>query len=60
MSIFLKAELETAIVGDGDGWISLTQKLPHGEEVVIWLSLHQFEIMVQEQEHLLREALGTE
>jgi hypothetical protein len=59
MSIFLKAELETAIVGDGDGWISLTQKLPNDQEIVIWLSLHQFEIMVQEQEHLINEALGT-
>jgi hypothetical protein len=58
MSIFLKAELETDVVGDGDGFISLTQTLPDGEKVVIWLSLHQFEIIVEEQEHITKEALG--
>ena len=60
MSIFLKAELETEVVGHGDGWISFTQTLPHGEKLVIWLSVNQFEIIFNLEKHIIREALGTE
>jgi hypothetical protein len=58
MSIFLKAELETEVVGDGDGFISILQKRPDNEESVVWLSVHQFETLVNEQKHLVNEALG--
>jgi hypothetical protein len=60
MSIFLKAELETAVEGDGDGFISFTQKQRDGEESVIWLSVHQFETIFNHEKHIVREALGTE
>jgi hypothetical protein len=60
MSIFLKAELETEVVGHGDGWISFTQTLPHDEKVEIWLSVNQFEIIFNLEKHIVREALGTE
>jgi hypothetical protein len=60
MSIFLKAELETAVEGYGDGTISFTQTHPDGEEVVIWLSVHQFETIFNHEKHIVREALGTE
>jgi hypothetical protein len=60
MSIFLKAELETEIVGHGDGWISFNQKTPDGGEAVIWLSVHQFETIFNQEKHIVREALGVE
>ena len=60
MSIFLKAELETEIVGHGDGWISFNQKTTDGGEIVIWLSVHQFETIFNQEKHIVREALGVE
>ena len=60
MSIFLKAELETDVVGDGHGFISITQKMPNGEETVIWLSVHQFETIFNHEKHIVCEALGSE
>ena len=60
MSIFLKAELETEIVGHGDGWISFNQELLDGEKVVIWLSVHQFETICNQEKHIVCEALGVE
>jgi hypothetical protein len=60
MSIFLKAELETEVCGDGDGFISILQKRRDGEESVIWLSVHQFETIFNHQKTIIREALGTE
>ena len=60
MSIFLPAELETEVVGHGDGFISINQKDKVGEEVVIWLTVHQFETIFNREKHLVREALGTE
>ena len=60
MSIFLKAELETAVEGLGDGTISFTQKHPHGEDVVIYLTVHQFETIFNHEKHIVREAMGTE
>ena len=60
MSVFLKAELETEVTGDGDGFISILQKKSNGEESVVWLSVHQFETIVNLEKHLVSEALGTE
>ena len=60
MSIFLKAELETEVVGHGDGWISINQKTIDREELVIWLSVHQFETIFNHEKHIVREALGVE
>ena len=60
MSIFFKAELETEVVGHGDGWISFSQKLSDGEVIVIWLSVHQFETIFNHEKHIVREAMGTE
>jgi hypothetical protein len=60
MSIFLKAELKTDVVGHGDGWISITQTLPDEEEIKIWLSVNQFETIFNHEKHLVCEALGTE
>lgn len=60
MSIFLKAELKTDVVGDGDGFISITQTLPNDEEVTVWLSVHQFQTIFNQEKHLVREALGSE
>ena len=60
MSIFLPAELETVVVGHGDGFISINQKNKEGEESLIWLTVHQFETIFNREKHLVREALGTE
>ena len=60
MSIFLKAELETEVCGDGDGFICISQKSIDGEKSIIWLSVHQFEAIFNQEKHLVREALGTE
>lgn len=60
MAIFLKAELETEVSGDGDGFISILQKKPDGEESIVWLSVHQFETIFNQEKHIVREALGVE
>jgi hypothetical protein len=60
MSIYLKAELQTDVVGDGDGWISITQTLADDTNVVVWLSVHQFQTIFNHEKHLVREALGSE
>jgi len=58
MSIFLKAELETDVVGDGDGFISFVQKLPNDQKILIWLSVHQFEVLIDQKDHIISEAWG--
>jgi hypothetical protein len=58
MSIFLKAELETDVVGDGDGFISFVQKLPDDQKILIWLSVHQFEVLIEQKDHIISEAWG--
>jgi hypothetical protein len=60
MSIFLKAELETEVVGSGDGFVTITQRTPDGEESFIWLSVHQFETIFNHEKQIVREALGSE
>lgn len=60
MLIFLKAELKTDVVGYGDGFISITQTLPNGEEITVWLSVHQFQTIFNREKHLVHESLGTE
>jgi hypothetical protein len=60
MSILLKAEAETEVMGDGDGFIKITQTMPNGEETVIWLSVHQFQTIFNHEKTIIREALGTE
>jgi hypothetical protein len=60
MSIYLKAEFETEVVGHGDGFISINQKNDKNEEVVIWLSIHQFETIFNHEKNIVREALGLE
>ena len=60
MSIFLKAELKTDVVGDGDGFISITQTLSNNEQVTVWLSVHQFQTIFNHEKHLVCEALGSE
>ena len=57
MGIFLKAELETEVSGDGDGWVSIKQQTPNGE-VVVWLTINQFETIFNYEKHLLEEARG--
>jgi hypothetical protein len=60
MSIFLPKEHETEVVGHGDGFISINQKTAEGDELVIWLSVHQFETIFNHEKHIIREALGAE
>jgi len=60
MGIFLKPELKTDVVGDGDGFIKIIQTQDDGEQAVIWLSVHQFETIFNHEKFIIREALGTE
>ena len=59
MAIFLHQEWETEVVGHGDGLISINQK-QEDKEVVIWLTVHQFETIFNFEKHIVREALGSE
>ena len=60
MPIYLPAEYETEVAGTGDGFISFTQKRLDGEEMVMFLSLHQFETIFNHEKTIMREALGTD
>jgi hypothetical protein len=60
MSIYLPKELETEVVGHGDGLISINQKTIDGDELVVWLTVHQFETIFNHEKHIVREALGSE
>jgi hypothetical protein len=55
MPIYLPQEFETEIVGHGDGFISINQKNEQGE-VVIWLSVHQFETIFNLEKRIMKEA----
>ena len=59
MSIYLAQEWETEVVGHGDGMISINQK-QDDKEIVIWLTVNQFERIFNFQKHIVREALGSE
>jgi len=60
MSLNLNIEYKTTVEGDGQGFICITQIDEHGETRAVYLSTHQFEIIVEEKEHLVLEALGVE
>ena len=57
MPIYLPAEYETTVAGTGDGFVSFTQKRLDGEELVMFLSLHQFETIFNHQKRIVNEAL---
>lgn len=58
MAIYLPAEIETEIHGE-DGLICIKQTVDSLERE-IWLTVHQFEAIFNNEKHLVREALGTE
>ena len=60
MPIFLSKEFETEVVGHGDGFISINQKNGAGDEIVIWLSIHQFETIFNFEKRIIKEALHGE
>ncbi len=57
MPIYLPAEYETTVAGTGDGFVSFTQKKSDGEEMVMYLSLHQFETIFNHEKTIVREAV---
>jgi hypothetical protein len=57
MAIYLKSEWRTELEGDGDGFIRITQ-WQDGCEQTIWLSLHQFQTILNHEKTLTREAVG--
>lgn len=59
MGLFFRPERETEVRGDGDGWISIKQQTCKGE-VVVWLTIHQFQTIFNHEKHLLAEAMGDE
>lgn len=58
MAIYLPQEFETEVHGE-DAHICIKQT-NNGEESIVWLTIHQFETIVNREQHLVREALGTE
>ena len=56
MGLFLRAEIETEVYGDGDGFIRISQTNDKGEDVEIWLSANQFGIIVEQEKFLVNEA----
>ena len=60
MALSLPSEYATDIYGDGQGCIVIEQTDTHGEKVVVFLSINQFSTVVEQEKHLVREALGTE
>jgi hypothetical protein len=60
MPIYLPAEYETVVAGTGDGFVSFTQKRLDGEEMVMYLSLHQFETIFNHEKTIVREALDAD
>lgn len=59
MPIFLRKEFETEIVGHGDGFISINQKNDE-DEIVIWLSVRQFQDICNHQDLIVDEAFKSE
>jgi hypothetical protein len=60
MGLFLRAEIETEVYGDGDGFIRISQTNDKGEDVEVWLSVNQFQIIFNQENHLVNEAFGVE
>jgi hypothetical protein len=53
MPIYLPAEYETTVSGTGDGFICFSQKRLDGEEMIMFLSLHQFQTILTMKKQLL-------
>jgi len=61
MSVYFPLEAKTSVVGDGEGFIAITQTPPKGgDEVVVWLSVHQFQEIWNHEKRLIAEAYGEE
>lgn len=60
MAIFLNAENETEVRGDGSGFIRILQKDHFGVDSVIFLSVNQFTTIFNHRKTLVKEALGLE
>ena len=60
MPIYLPAEYVTEVAGTGDGFVSFTQKRQDGEEMVMYLSLHQFETIFNHEKTIVKEALDPD
>jgi hypothetical protein len=60
MSIHLRAELQTDVVGGGDGTITITQIDELGRTQEVYLTVNQFERIFNHEKHIVREAMGTE
>jgi len=60
MPIYLKKEYETEIEGTGDGFIRISQIKESNEEVVIWLSINQFQTIFNHEKYLNDEALKND
>ena len=58
MPIFLPTEFETEVFGTGDGFICFSQKQRDGEELILHLSVHQFETIFNHEKTLLKEAVN--
>lgn len=59
MSVHLKEEFETVVFGE-DGMVIFSQTTSCGESLVLCLSVHQFQRIVQSEKALIREALEAE
>ena len=59
MALYFPAEAETMVAGE-EGFISITQTPPSGIEVVVWLSVHQFQEIWNREKSLIAEARGEE
>ncbi len=60
MPIYLPAEYETTVSGTGDGFVCFSQKRLGGEEVVMFMSLHQFQTIFNHEKTIVREALSSD
>lgn len=58
MPIYLPCELQTEVHGE-DGLICIKQT-HNNEEREIWLTVHQFETIFNNEKRLVNEALGIE
>ena len=56
MPVCLPKEIETEVVGHGDGTISITQ-YRDDDEVIIWLTVHQFSTIFNHEKTIVKEAL---
>jgi hypothetical protein len=57
MPIYLPKELETEVYGTGDGFVCISQKDIDGQEIKIWLSVHQFSTIFNHEKTIIKEAV---